>query len=90
MNKVQETDEWKLHAYIEWRPKPISVVCSSCNGKGTIGGGFKDLDGPRECPDCWGSGMKTVSAKSNQPEVPSDLVEHMRRAWYDYFNKKES
>lgn len=84
--RVKETDEWKLGAYIEWRPKPMSIVCPRCHGEGTIGGGFKDIDGPRSCPECWGTKVKSVATTSPKPDVSADLVEHMRRAWWDYFN----
>lgn len=84
--RVKETDEWKLAAFIEWRPKPMSITCPLCHGEGTIGGGFKDIDGPRDCPECWGTKVKSVAATSPKPDVPADLIEHMRRAWWDYFN----
>lgn len=57
---VTETDEWKLGCFFDWRPKPKAIACPGCAGKGEVGGGFKDLDGPRPCTDCWGSGLKNV------------------------------
>lgn len=83
---VKETDEWKLAAFIEWRPKPIRLTCKGCGGSGKVGGGFKDMDGERDCPDCWGRGWKEGNPTTQQPEVPPELVEHMRRAWWDYFH----
>lgn len=47
------------------------------------------MDGERDCPECWGRGWKEGHPTSVMPEVPSDLVEHMRRAWWDFFNKKD-
>ncbi len=84
---ITETEDWKLGAFIEWRPKPKSIECPNCHGEGTVGGGFKDIDGPRVCPECWGRRFKLVHPTSQQPEIPADLLEHMRRAWWDFVNK---
>lgn len=84
MNSLIETDDWKLGCFMEWRAKPKVVECSYCNGSGEIGGGFKDIDGPRTCPECFGSKVKRVHPTSKQPEIPEDLREHMRRAWFDF------
>jgi DnaJ-class molecular chaperone len=85
--KSSENEDWKLHAFLDWKPKMKSVECPRCDGRGEVGGGFKDIDGPRPCPDCHGSGIKLVSPTSPQPEIPPDLLEHMRRAWWDWHNK---
>lgn len=89
MSTQKETDEWKLAAFVEWRPKPVQITCNCCKGSGKVGGGFKDMDGKRDCPECWGRGWKEGHPTSQKPEVPPELVEHMRRAWWDFFNKKE-
>ena len=52
MSFEKETEDWKLAAFIEWRPKPKHINCTCCNGKGTVGGHFKDLDDPQTCPEC--------------------------------------
>ena len=88
MSFEKETEDWKLAAFIEWRPKPKHINCTCCNGKGTVGGHFKDLDDPQTCPECYGSGFKMVFANSKMPEIPEELIEHMRRAWYDFFHKQ--
>ena len=84
---VTETDEWKLGCFFEWRPKPKAIACPYCRGKGEVGGGFKDLDGPRPCPECWGTTIKSVAPTSPTPEIPPELRKHMRRAWWDFFHK---
>lgn len=86
--KVAETDEWKLGAWIDWREKPVRRKCQTCHGTGEIGGGFKDIDGPRTCPTCFGTGSVPSHPTTPKPDVPADLIEHMRRAWWDYFNKE--
>jgi len=83
---VTETDDWKLGCFFDWRPKPKAIACPFCGGRGTVGGGFKDLDGPRDCPECWGTKTKSVAPTSQPPEIPPELREHMRRAWWDFFH----
>ena len=85
---VVETNDWKLGCFMEWRPKSHSETCPRCNGSGEIGGGFKDIDGPRECPQCFGSKFITKSPTTEMPELPAELKEHMRRAWWDFVNGK--
>ena len=83
---VAETDEWKLQCFLDWRPKYKDAPCPVCRGRGTVGGGFKDIDGPMDCPKCLGRGVTTVAPTSRPPAVPPELSEHMRRAWWDFFN----
>ena len=83
---ITETDDWKLGCFVDWRPKSHEEECQYCNGKGEVGGGFKDLDGPRECPECFGRGSITKGPRAPHPELPKALVEHMRRAWWDFLN----
>ena len=83
---VTETDEWKLGCFFDWRPKPMAIACPYCYGKGEVGGGFKDLDGPQPCPECWGTKIKSVAPTTQPPEIPPELREHMRRAWWDFFH----
>ena len=81
-----ETDKWKLGCFMEWRPKHRAIDCPSCNGRGEVGGGFKDIEGSRPCPECFGTKIKSVGPTSEKPELPAALVEHMRRAWWDFVN----
>lgn len=87
---VVETTDWKLGCFMDWREKHHSEQCPSCHGIGEVGGGFKDLDGSRQCPKCLGLTYIMKGATTPKPELPADLVEHMRRAWWDYLNAKES
>lgn len=86
MSDIVENEDWKLGCFLEWRPKAQHKVCPDCNGKGKIGGHFKDLDGPRDCMTCFTSGSISMHPKTVPPEIPADLREHMRRAWWDYFH----
>lgn len=85
-----DTEEWTLGAWLEWRPKERAVECSHCGGTGTVGGHFKDLDGPQPCPECHGSRFQLAKPTTPVPEIPADLREHMRRAWFDFHHKEQS
>lgn len=82
------TKDWELHAFLDWKQKQHSVECPRCNGEREVGGGFKDIDGRRQCPECWGRGFVLKGATTPKPEIPPDLVEHMRRAWWDFHHQK--
>lgn len=84
-----ETTDWKLGCFLDWRAKSHSETCPTCKGNRTVGGGFKDLDGPQECPTCFGIGSVTKGPTTLKPELPKALVEHMRRAWWDFFNSEQ-
>ena len=86
---IVETDDWKLGAYMEWRPKHHSEECAHCRGRGKVGGGFKDMDGSRQCTSCYGTGNVSKPPKTPIPDLPPALVEHLRRAWWDFLNKPE-
>lgn len=86
---VVETTDWKLGCFMDWRAKNHSETCPECHGKKEIGGGFKDIDGPRECPTCFGIGTVIKGPTTPRPELPEPLVEHMRRAFWDYVNAKD-
>lgn len=86
MNPKIETPEWKLKVFFDWVPKYSSEPCAYCNGSGEIGGGFKSISGAESCPKCHGSRSVLVEPKNLPPKIPDDLVEHMRRAFWDYTN----
>ncbi len=81
-----ETSDWKLECFMDWRPKNHQETCAFCSGNGTVGGGFKSIDGEQTCPKCYGTGNVTKGPTTQQPELPKALVEHMRRAWWDFLN----
>lgn len=82
-----ETDDWRLKCFMDWAPKNHAEECPTCNGRGETGGHFKSLDGPQICETCWGTKIVTKGPSTPRPELPKAVVEHMRRAWWDYFNK---
>lgn len=86
---THNTEDWELKAYLDWRPKYHTVECDYCGGRGTVGGGFKDIDGERQCPTCYGRGSVDCAPATEKPQIPEALIEHMRRAWWDYHNPKE-
>lgn len=84
-----DTEDWNLGCFMEWRPKSHPETCPRCFGRKEVGGGFKDIDGPRECPECFGMGIITKGPRTPKPKIPAELREHMRRAWWDFFNIKD-
>lgn len=85
MSSPIDTEEWGLSAFMDWKPTKKTVECESCDGKGVVGGGFKDMEGPRECSNCGGRGWHSFYPKTKQPEIPNELIEHMRAAWIAYW-----
>jgi hypothetical protein len=82
-----DTEEWQLSAFIDWkRKKPlVTHPCEYCNGRGKVGGGFKSLDGPQDCPECFGTRVGRTEPGEPRPEIPEALIDHMRKAWQQYF-----
>jgi hypothetical protein len=88
--RVYQTDDWKLGAYLQWRPLAKVLDCPRCQGRREVGGGFKDLDGIRQCPECFGAGIKTVLPdESTKPPVPADLAHALHAVWKDYFGLRD-
>lgn len=85
MSSPIDNKEWALKCYMDWVPAKDTEVCKDCGGKGTVGGGFKDMDGPRTCPTCFGRGSRNFHPKSKKPEIPLEVIEHMKKAWIDYW-----
>ena len=84
--KTYDTEDWKLECFIDWRPKYHQEKCHNCNGLRMVGGGFGSIDGATECTTCHGTGSINKGPSTPRPELPLDLREHLRRAWYDFFN----
>ena len=90
MSAVQsETGEWQLKCFMEWVEKPMEQECPDCNGRGYVGGGFKSISGEETCHSCSGRGRIRKRPTTPPPELPKDLIEHMRRAWWDFHNKEK-
>lgn len=85
---THDTDDWKLDCFIDWSPKYHREDCKCCGGSGEIGGGLGWLGDKEVCPECHGLGYINEGPKTKKPELPKALVEHLRRAWWDYFNKE--
>jgi DnaJ-class molecular chaperone len=83
-----ETEDWVLKCFMDWAPKSHQETCDRCNGKGEVGGGFKSLSDPEPCPQCFGTRTVTKGPRTPRPDLPPAIVEHMRRAWFDYFHGK--
>jgi hypothetical protein len=47
----------------------------------------RPIEGAETCPKCYGTGTVSKGPRVPKPELPKALVEHMRRAWWDFFNK---
>ncbi len=85
---THNTDDWELHACLDWRRKWHTVKCEQCSGSGRQPRGMRDYgDDDYTCSSCLGRGTKQKESTSPKPEIPKELLEHMRRAWWDYHNK---
>jgi hypothetical protein len=89
-----DTEHWHLQINPKWvvQPKynPTSTECHRCSGSGTIGGGFKDIDGARTCDNCYGVGSITHYPEVPEPpNIPEDFIQHMRTAYKSYFTNKQ-
>lgn len=87
MKKQNETEDWVLKCFMDWAPKSHQEACDRCGGRGMVGGGFKSMSEAEPCPDCCGIGRITKGPRTPRPELPAAAVEHMRRAWWDYWNR---
>lgn len=86
MSSPIDTEDWSLHAFLDWTKTKERVPCDGCSGSGKVGGGFKDMEGPRECTTCYGTGSMHFTPKTKKPEIPKELKEHLRNAWVAYWN----
>ena len=82
------TNDWELHCFLDWKAKQHQEKCDHCDGKGMVGGGFGDLDDARQCSHCSGTGHVSKGPTTAKPAVPAELLEHMRRAWWDFHHQK--
>lgn len=89
--------KWNIVYSLKDQYKPVYITCPYCNGNGTVGGGFKSIDGPETCPQCYGT-MSVIDREKSPvlaepPPVPSDLHEYMRQkmqiAWDEYWKEKK-
>lgn len=85
--KTHDTPEWRLKAFLQWVPINKTITCDHCNGTGQVGGGFKDIDGPRECPSCLGHKFITKQPETPEPEIPEKLKSALYKAWVKYHEK---
>ena len=92
-----DTRDWEFKIIAQYRLKDsvklyIEECCNDCGGSGQIGGGFKSIDGPENCPVCNGTG--TISRKhpdiEPKPEVNEELTEHMRKAFKEFVDSKKT
>jgi len=85
-----DTAQWKLAAFLKWEKRPVVIECPGCGGRGLTGGGFKSIDGAQSCSKCYGRGQIDEWPEAGaEPEIPQELINHMRNAWKAYFNLPE-
>jgi DnaJ-class molecular chaperone len=87
-----DTKDWKLAATLDYKCKtePTYHNCDYCGGSGTVGGGFKSLDGPEDCPRCFGTGGSSdYSHIEPKPAIPRGLIDHMRKSYQEYLAMPE-
>lgn len=87
------TDQWVLRIHGEFVLRdgfePKLIECSHCLGHGHFGGG--PLGGePEDCGWCCGTGRQTDASHitERRPEMPVELIAHMRDAFQDYLRQK--
>ena len=87
------TDQWvlKIHGEFVLRKEyqPKIHPCGHCNGYGHTGGG--PLSGDKEtCYWCFGTGKVTDTSHITEPkpEIPIELVNHMKDAFQDWLRDK--
>lgn len=88
---THNTEDWELHACLDWQRKWHIVECDQCHGSGVQPRGLRDsyYGDDTTCSRCFGKGAREVQSTSPKPPIPSALIEHMRRAWWDYHNPKD-
>lgn len=91
MTSPLDTRHWKFYLSGGFKPKQLQTKdCDYCGGRGTIGGGFKSIDGPETCPTCYGSKCVEVEERDPIPEIPPELVENLKKTVADYYEKLKS
>lgn len=85
---THNTEDWELHACLDWRRKWKTIECDQCSGSGKQPLGLRQsyYGDDTTCTGCFGKGTVSRQSTSPEPPIPSALVEHMRRAWWDYHN----
>lgn len=89
------SDHWRVKAAVQIVLRdgcgPKQTKCEHCHGQGKVGGGFKSLEGPQPCPHCeYSSGWNTdYSTLEPKPDLPEDLILHLRNAFEQYLVQKE-
>lgn len=88
MSKL-DTEHWKFHARMGYTSKPQpQVKCEDCGGRGRIGGGWADPEDPITCWRCSGRGQVEKSTEEPQPDVPEALIQHMKSAFNEWYDKE--
>lgn len=85
---THNNEDWELHACLDWQRKWKTVECDRCNGSGREPLAYRDYGDDITCTHCRGRGTREEQSTSPRPELPPALIEHMRRAWWDYFNPR--
>ena len=83
---THNNEDWELHACLDWRRKWKTVVCYHCSVSGKEPLGWRDYGDDTTCTKCRGRGTREELSTSPMPDMTPALIEHMRRAWWDYFN----
>lgn len=74
--------KWTATITPERRPEPPFVTCNECLGRGS--------DEFEDCKKCDGTGKIRDPSFRWEPKPPEDLVEAMRKAWKEYWNKYQN
>lgn len=87
-----DNEHWHLSISMEWTPKKPtseSQICSRCNGRRVVGGGFKSFEDEHTCPDCFGTGHRTKYLEyPAAPPLPLDLIEELKQTYSQHCENK--
>lgn len=85
-----DNEYWKLGCWLQFKRteknQPTTAKCEGCNGHGETGGGFKSIDGPEKCWECFGTGTKTTYHEvPPAPAIPEELNKAVGEAIKKFF-----
>ena len=88
------TDQWELRIHGEFVLRkdyqPKLVDCTHCKGYGKFSTGHFGTGEKEDCDWCCGTGKRTDTSHitEERPEMPIELINHMRNAFTQYLTSK--
>jgi hypothetical protein len=82
--------EWDLKILPFNQPYPPRINCPDCGGRGRTNMCMGSIDDPEDCYKCNKTGKIDDPSWVWKPSPPKELVDHMRKAWIEYWNKDQN